>query len=71
MGPLAPDHPAINDQCPGCHIPFRAGDYVTLVPIGPGDDLEERAKARSGKPYNAIAQVVHWGCATGKLDHQE
>ena len=65
-GPLAADHPALQGQCTACKVPFQAGDYVTSIPLGPGDDEEERAKARAGRPYNAVAELVHWACATGR-----
>jgi hypothetical protein len=67
MGPLTADHPLLDgpEVCPPCHQPFVAGDYVTLIPLGPGDDPEERAKAAVGRPYNAVASVVHWACPTG------
>jgi len=71
MGPLDESHPCVQDRtiCAGCHKLFAPGDYVTLVPIGPGDDIVERAKCRAGEVYNAVATVAHWGCVTGKLDH--
>lgn len=78
MGPLAADHPLIMgtfDQdagmnmvevCPACRRPFEAGQYVTLVPLGPGADPESRDRARRGKAYNAVGLSVHWACATGE-----
>jgi hypothetical protein len=38
---------------------------VTLVPLGPGLDPEEREKARAGRVYKAVAAVLHYSCATG------
>lgn len=52
-------------KCPACHKPFRAGDYTTLIALGPGDDPDAQAQARAGRPYNAVALEVHWACATG------
>jgi len=71
MGPLKADHPLVNtggepDVCHACGQRFRAGDYVTLVALGPGDDPETRDKARRGVPYNAVALPVHWACHTGE-----
>ena len=66
MGPLAEGHSALAGACTACKVPFQTGDYVTLIPIGPGDDEDERAKARDGRVYNAVAVVVHWACATGR-----
>ena len=68
MGPLPATHPILDTQCPACDRVFTAGDYVTLVPLGPGADEEARAKARAGRPYNSAAACVHWACATGQED---
>ena len=67
MGPLIEDHPLITDGdvCPACKKPFKHKDYVTLIALGPGGNIESRQKAREGRAYNAIAQPVHWACATG------
>lgn len=51
--------------CPACDEPFQEGQYVTLVPLGPGSSEEGRQRAREGRPYNAVAVMVHWACATG------
>lgn len=66
FGPKAADHPSIGVKCSACDLPFRAGDYTTLIAIGPGDDKAAQAAARAGKEYNAIAIEVHWSCATGE-----
>lgn len=66
FGPKSADHPSVGDECPACHKPFEAGDYTTLIALGPGDDSEEREKARGGRYYNAVALEVHWACATGQ-----
>ena len=70
MGPLKDDHPLVRDceDCPGCKQPFKAGEYVTLVTIGPADDEEQQQLARDGKAYNAVAVAAHWTCVTGKID---
>ena len=65
FGPKGKDHWNIGELCPACGVPFAAGDYTTLVPLGPGDDPEEQEKARDHHPYNAISVEVHWSCATG------
>jgi len=63
MGPLAADHPLLKgDCCAACQVFFKEGDYFTLVPLGPGDDEDERRRAREGRPYNAVAAVIHWDC---------
>lgn len=59
FGPKKADHPSVGEPCPACRKPFEAGDYTALVMLGPGDDLEEREKARQGRPYNAVAVECH------------
>lgn len=46
-------------------LPCRvaAGDYTTLVTLGPGDDAEARERRDAGRPYNAIASEIHWDCS--------
>ena len=66
MGPLGYADPLVTNgtpTCPGCTKPFEAGEYVTLVVIGPGDDVEARALRDQGGVYNAIAIPVHWDCS--------
>lgn len=62
--PLAGDHPLLQQDCPACRQAFTAGDVVTLVTLGPGE--EARRRAREGRPYNAVTAPVHWACATGE-----
>lgn len=66
FGPKSSDHPSIEQACPACKQPFKEGDFTTLVALGPGDSKEEQKKARDNRPYNAVAQEVHWTCATGE-----
>jgi len=66
FGPKSADHPSIAEPCPACREPFKAGDFTTLVVLGPGDDPEAQERAREGRPYNAVASEVHWTCATGE-----
>jgi hypothetical protein len=70
MGPLAANHPLVSpgESCAACRLSFQEGDYVTLVPLGPGDDPKERDRARYGRPYNAVAVAAHWACVTGEID---
>jgi hypothetical protein len=65
FGPKSDGHPSIGTKCPACQQEFEAGDYTTLVALGPGDDPEEQAKAKALRPYNAVAVEVHWKCAGG------
>lgn len=66
FGPKSVDHPSIGSNCPACGKPFAAGDYTTLIALGPGDDPDNQAKANAGRAYNAVAVEVHWACATGE-----
>jgi len=66
FGPKHPDHPGVGMECPACKVPFVAGDFTTLVMLGPGADEEARERARNGRVYNAVAVEVHWSCATGE-----
>lgn len=63
FGPKQATHPTVGKECPACHVPFKEGDYTTLISLGPGDDPEEQAKAKAEKPYNAVALEVHFDCA--------
>jgi hypothetical protein len=67
FGPKAADHPSVGERCPACRIEFEAGDYTTLVTLGPGDDPESQRRALAGRAYNAVAVEVHWSCATGEV----
>lgn len=66
FGPKADDHPSGGKPCPACHVEFKAGDYTTLIALGPGNDPESQERARAGRVYNAVAVEVHWTCATGQ-----
>ena len=61
FGPKKEDHPSVGELCPVCHEPFKAGDYTMLVAIGT-DNEEDKAKAKSGRVYNAVALEVHFDC---------
>lgn len=66
FGPKKASHPSIGELCPACKVPFKEGDYTTLVALGPGDDPEAQERAERNLPYNAVAVEVHYSCATGK-----
>lgn len=65
FGPLGPDHPLVGQLCLGCDLPFSEGEYGYLLPIGPGGDLEERERARTGRAYNARSVPLHVACVAG------
>jgi hypothetical protein len=65
-GPISAENPMLGQPCPACGKNFVLSEYVTLVPLGPGGNAEERRKAREGRAYSAIALQVHWSCATGE-----
>lgn len=67
FGPKPADHPSVGVECPACQVPFAAGDYTVLVPLGPGADPEARQRAAAGRPYDAVAVEIHWECA-GRTD---
>ena len=63
FGPKNAGHPGIGVECPACHVPFKEGDFTTLVTLGSGDDPEAQERAAQGRPYNAVALEVHAACA--------
>lgn len=66
FGPKSAAHPGVDKKCPGCKTSIEAGDFTTLVVIGPGSDPESQERARTGRPYNAVAIEAHWTCVTGE-----
>jgi hypothetical protein len=66
FGPKEADHSGVGEICYACGRPFKIGDYTTLVPLGPGADVEERQECAVGRWYNAVGIEIHWSCATGK-----
>ena len=66
FGPKEADHPSVGTSCAACQVPFRVGDFTTLIALGPADDAEQQQRKREGRPYNAVAVEVHWTCATGE-----
>lgn len=71
FGPKRADHPGVGQPCPACKAPFAAGDYTTLVTLGPGDDDEARGRAVAGRAYNAVALEVHFACVVGREPTEE
>ena len=65
-GPKAADHPSVGEKCPACGEAFKPDDFTTLVTLGPGNDPEQRRRAREGLAYNAVGLEVHYACVTGE-----
>jgi len=65
FGPKDAKHPSVGTLCGACNEPLVAGDYTTLVALGPGKDVEQQKRAAAGQTYQAISLEVHWTCATG------
>ena len=63
FGPKSGDHPSIGELCAACKKPFVAGDFTTLIPLGPGNNPESQRLAREGSAYNAVAVEIHVSCA--------
>ena len=64
IGPMsAEDLPS--RPCYACRKPFVAGDFSTLLALGPGNSKEARRRSKEGRPYNAICAVLHWECSEG------
>jgi hypothetical protein len=65
LPPLAGDHPLVrgDGECPICDHQFVAGEVTTIVPLGPGPDLDDREKAVNGRPYTAMGLIAHADCA--------
>lgn len=61
----------LQDSCSCCGASFQEGEYAVMIPIGPGDDPEERRKAREGRPYNALAIPAHAACVLGMETNTE
>ena len=70
-GPKTADNHSVGHECPACHKEFIAGDYTTVIALGPGDDEEEKQKARDGEDYISTAIEIHWACATGHTGEPE
>lgn len=65
FGPKHENHPSVGKPCHACDQPFKAGDYTTLITLGPGADPDEQRRARLGLVGNSMAIEVHYSCATG------
>ena len=65
FGPKYSDHPSIGEECPACGQPFVAGDLTTLIPLGPGYDVEAQEKARRWPPFQCRRVGVPLGVFDG------
>lgn len=54
--------------CAACGNRFVPGEITTLMPLGPGNDPEAQTLAQAGRPYNAVAVLLHWTCAGGDAE---
>jgi len=68
FSPIAKGDHLLKLSCPACNQRFQVGDETALIPVGPGKDPKAQARAREGRPYNAVALPTHWACATGEAD---
>ena len=66
VGPKTRGQLKKGEICAACKKPFKAGQFTTLIALGPGPDPEAREHALQGRDYNAVAIEVHWVCATGE-----
>jgi hypothetical protein len=49
--------------CIGCDKPFEVGQYMTILPVGPGGDEDDRRKAFRGGWYSCNGVPLHAECA--------
>jgi hypothetical protein len=62
---LIAGHPVVGQPCFACGDPFKAGEAMVFISLGPGKSFDLRAAARDNRWYTATAVVVHQACATG------
>lgn len=63
FSPLPQDDPNVGKACAVCGCVHAAGDVVTVIPLGPGADVEHQAKAQAGGWYSCLGVVGHAACA--------
>lgn len=61
--PLVSGPPLDRRTCAACGHMFKVGDETVLIPLGPGQNPDEREKCRSGRPYAALCEIAHARCA--------
>lgn len=62
--PLGEGHPSLEGgECAVCGQALRVGDVPTVVPLGPGADIEAQAKAMRGGWYSCLGVIAHAACA--------
>lgn len=71
IGPKVRGQLKKGEVCAACKKPFKAGQYTTLIALGPGADPDARKSAREGRAFNAVALEVHYACATGDEDGEK
>ena len=60
-------HPLLRDEqrCAQCAEPFRVGDVVVLMAVGP-DSLDTVRTHERGGWYSAYAVIMHQACVSGE-----
>lgn len=67
--PLRSGHPLLTapvSRCAACQVFLAEGDEITMMPLGPGPDKQQRELCADSLSYQAVAVPLHWTCATGK-----
>ena len=57
--------------CRACHKPITEGQAFTLIPLGPGDNEESRARMAAHVVYNSVGAAVHWECCEDSYKKKE
>ena len=67
LGPKAKGHETEGLVCFVCGEPLRAGDDISLVPMGPAT-FDDGRRHEAGMPLTAICAEVHTSCVGSKGD---
>jgi len=63
MGPVPEGFAAA--ECIVCLRLITTGQYFTTLPVGCGDNPENRSRARMGAPFPIVFRAAHFACVTG------
>jgi hypothetical protein len=69
--PISADHPSVGQECAVCGGAIVAGDRLTVIPLGPGDDPDDQARVRRGGWYSAAGVIGHALCAGLDVDSHQ